>query len=146
MTKDTTLYAVWQENYKIIYDANGGTDAPEPTVLESMTKTKTDSRGNAIYSGQAEITSEVPTRNGYTFQGWGVTRRSAASFHAGDKVEITGGNVTLYAVWTRGANGGNGKPKTGDEGAGVYAALLSVSAFGLAATGSLLWKKRREET
>ena len=146
VTKDTTLYAVWQENYKIIYDANGGTDAPEPTVLESMTKTKTDSRGNAIYSGQAEITSEVPTRNGYTFQGWGVTRRSAASFHAGDKVEITGGNVTLYAVWTRGANGGNGKPKTGDEGAGVYAALLSVSAFGLAATGSLLWKKRREET
>ena len=134
VTKDTTLYAVWQENYKIIYDANGGTDAPEPTVLESMTKTKTDSRGNAIYSGQAEITSEVPTRNGYTFQGWGVTRRSAASFHAGDKVEITGGNVTLW------------KPKTGDEGAGVYAALLSVSAFGLAATGSLLWKKRREET
>ena len=61
-------------------------------------------------------------------------------------MEITGGNVTLYAVWTRGANGGNGKPKTGDEGAGVYAALLSVSAFGLAATGSLLWKKRREET
>ena len=146
VTKDTTLYAVWLENYKIIYDANGGTDAPEPTVLETMRKVKTDAKGNPVYAGQAEITSGIPVRNGYTFRGWAVTRRSGASYHAGDRVEITGGNVTLYAVWTRGANGGDGKPKTGDEGVGVYAALLSVSAFGLAATGTLLRKKRRGES
>lgn len=145
VTKDTTLYAVWKENYKIIYDANGGSNAPEPTVLKTMTKTGTDSKGNPIYSGQAVITSEVPTREGYTFRGWAVTRRSAASYFAGNKVEISSGDVTLYAVWTKGASGGTNGPKTGDEDAGVYAALLCISAAGLAATGGLLWKKRRGE-
>lgn len=142
---DLTLYAVWQENYKIIYDANGGTNPPDPTILETQTQTGFDSKGNPTFTGQAVITSGVPTRTGFTFQGWAVTRRGAASYFAGNRVQISGGNVTLYAVWTRGSSGGKNGPKTGDEDVGAWAALLAVSAAGLAVTGSVLWKKRRGE-
>ena len=101
VTQDKTLYAVWEKNYQINYDANGGTNAPAATVLLSQTKTGTDSKGNPVYTGRAVITSDVPTRSGYSFQGWATSRRGAAAYFAGDEVQISGGSVTLYAVWTR---------------------------------------------
>ena len=146
VTKDKTLYAVWEKNYQINYDANGGTDAPAPTVLLTMTKTYTDRQGNPAYGGRAYITDQVPTRSGYKFQGWAVSRSSAAAYFAGDQVEISAGNVTLYAVWTRqGIAGGGGSmaPRTGDSDPGLWMALLGASALGLGCVGGLLWRKRR---
>lgn len=146
VTQDKTLYAVWEQNYQINYDANGGTDAPAPTVLLSMTKTYTDRQGNPAYGGRAYITDQVPTRSGYKFQGWATSRGSAAAYFAGDQVEISAGNVTLYAVWTRqGGAGGGGSmaPRTGDSDPGVWMALLGASALALGCVGGLVWRRRR---
>lgn len=155
VTKDTTLYAVWEQNYQIKYDANGGANAPAATVLRTQTKTGADSKGNPTYTGRATITSGVPTRSGYAFQGWATSRRGAAAYFAGDEVEISGGSVTLYAVWTRtgsgsstGGGSGSGSsstaPKTGDSDMTAYLSLLGGSVLGLAPVGTVLWKKRRD--
>ena len=137
VTEDKTLYAVWVKNYTLYYDANGGTNAPAAQTL--LTQTKNDS---GKYSGKVIITSEQPTRSGYAFKGWATTRRGAAQFLAGDEAEITGGDVTLYAVWERTAsssgtytgstnattaNGGN--PKTGDENNPVFFGALALGAL-----------------
>ena len=155
VTKDKTLYAVWEKNYQINYDANGGSNAPAATVLLTQTKTGTDSKGNPTYTGRAKITSGVPTRSGYSFQGWATSRRGAAAYFAGDEVQISGGSVTLYAVWTRDGSGsgssssggsgggsGSGAPKTGDSGTGIYGLLLGGSILGLCAVGIVLRRKR----
>ncbi len=144
LMKDTSLYAVWQLNYRINYDANGGTNAPNPTVVPSQTKT-TDKEGKPTYTGRAKITPEVPTRAGYQFQGWATTPRGAAAFFAGNEVQITGGNVTLYAAWLRtGGGGGTVAPKTGDTNMSLYFGLLGLSALALAGTGVVLWRKRQK--
>ena len=146
VTKDKTLYAVWEQNYQINYDANGGTDAPAPTVLLTMTKTYTDRQGNPAYGGRAYITDQAPTRSGYKFQGWATSRGSTAVFFAGDQVEISAGNVTLYAAWTRESSAGGGgsmAPRTGDSDPGVWMALLGASTLALSCVGGLVWRRRR---
>ena len=45
------------------------------------------------------LSSTKPTQEGYSFQGWATSRRGAAAYFAGNDVQITGGNVTLYAAW-----------------------------------------------
>ena len=145
VTRDTTLYAVWQLNYRINYDANGGENAPAPSVVPHQTKI-TDDKGNTTYTGRVRITTGVPTREGYTFQGWATSRRGAAAYFAGNEVQITGGNVTLYAAWLRtGGGGGTVAPKTGDTNMGLYIGLLSLSALALAGTGVLLWRKKARQ-
>ena len=152
VTKDTTLYAVWERNYQIQYDANGGSNAPAPTVLLSQTKTGTDKNGNPVYTGNAFITSQIPSRSGYDFKGWATSRRGTAAYFAGDEVEISGGNVTLYAVWARNGSGstvnpggGSTAPKTGDADMGLYAVLLGVSVLGLAGVGFCFFRKKRKK-
>lgn len=145
ITRDTTLYAVWQLNYRINYDANGGENAPAASVVPYQTKI-TDASGNTTYTGRVRITTGVPTREGYEFQGWATSRRGAAAYFAGNEVQITGGNVTLYAAWLRtGGGGGTVAPKTGDTNMGLYIGLLSLSALALAGTGVVLWKKRAKQ-
>ncbi|MBR0200588.1 MAG: InlB B-repeat-containing protein [Oscillospiraceae bacterium] len=145
ITRDTTLYAVWQLNYRINYDANGGENAPAASVVPYQTKI-TDDKGNTTYTGRVRITTGVPTREGYTFQGWATSRRGAAAYFAGNEVQITGGNVTLYAAWLRtGGGGGTVAPKTGDTNMGLYIGLLSLSALALAGTGVVLWRKKARQ-
>lgn len=145
LTRDTTLYAVWQLNYRINYDANGGENAPAASVVPYQTKI-TDDKGNTTYTGRVRITTGVPTRAGYEFQGWATSRRGAAAYFAGNEVQITGGNVTLYAAWLRtGGGGGTVAPKTGDTNMGLYIGLLGLSALALAGTGVVLWRKRAQQ-
>lgn len=145
ITRDTTLYAVWQLNYRINYDANGGENAPAPSVVPKQEKI-TDNKGNTTYKGKVRITTGVPTREGYTFQGWSESRRGAAAYFAGNEVQITGGNVTLYAAWLRtGGGGGTVAPKTGDTNMGLYIGLLGLSALALAGTGVVLWRKKARQ-
>ena len=154
VSEDTTLYAVWVKNYTLYYDANGGSNAPGAQTL--LTQTKNDS---GKYSGKLTITDQQPTRSGYTFKGWAVTRRGSAQFLAGDEAEITGGDVTLYAVWERtggssssgssgssAAKGPGANPKTGDESNPVFFAVLALVALAavVAVVIFLLRRNRRD--
>ena len=102
--KDVTLYAVWKaKEYKVTYNANGGTGAP---AAQTANATKT-----------IKISNDEPSRSGYTFKGWAKTKTATrAEYQPGDT--YSGGvSITLYAVWqvktftiSYNANGGTGAP------------------------------------
>lgn len=88
-----TFYAVWKQNvvktWSIIYDANGGTNAPEK---------QTANVGQSII-----ITQDKPIRSGYTFLGWSTWNESPepeAMFTPGYSY-TSDSDTTLYAVWER---------------------------------------------
>ena len=145
ITKDTVLYAVWKENptYTLYYNANGGSGAP---AAQSGVSDEND-------SVELTIASEKPTRSGYTFLGWSASRGGSASYFAGNKVKITGGNVTLYAVWQKGGSsygpgGGSSStaPKTGDDAPiALYAALAVISLGAVGAGAWLILRKNKKK-
>lgn len=103
---NVTLYAVWALlTYTITFDANGGNNAPSP-------QTKT-------HGVDLTLASDVPTREGYAFEGWATSNVAvAADYDPGDTYSLDG-NATLYAVWSvvtaehtlsYNANGGTGAP------------------------------------
>ena len=91
--------------YKIIYDANGGTnEPPQETKTENITLT---------------LSLQSPKREGYTFMGWSTKRESTLAEYKPGSEFTTDENTTLYAVWLKGektynvlysANGGAGAP------------------------------------
>ena len=90
ITGDITVYAKLTANtYQISYNANT-TDTV--TNMPSAAQSKTH--------GLAEKLSEtVPTREGYTFLGWGTTASAtAASYQPGDMYSVDK-EIILYAVW-----------------------------------------------
>ena len=102
MTGNTTIYAQWALNiYTIAYGATGGENAPA-----SQEKT---------HNVTLVLSSERPTRNGYTFIGWSTSSAAtSASYQPGGNF-TTNANTTLYAVWradtyivTYDVNGGSG--------------------------------------
>lgn len=93
ITTDTVVYAkLTPKNYTIQYDLNSGTDATNPATIPAQTKTH----------GLAEKLNEtVPTREGYTFLGWGTTADATApSYQPGDMYSVDG-KIELYAVWQK---------------------------------------------
>ena len=102
-----TLYAVWSaKTYTISYNANGGSGAPD-----SQTK----------YHGvKLMIPSIEPTKSGYTFLGWGVSKTSTSPTYQPGEWYYSNISRTLYAVWQKNAptsytvsydaNGGSGAP------------------------------------
>lgn len=85
---DVTLYAVWTVNtYDVVYDANGGTGAPE-----SQQKT---------YLVDLTLSDTVPTRDGFTFVHWNTKLDdTGATYDPGDTFS-SNYSVTLHAIWTR---------------------------------------------
>ena len=77
--------------------------------------------------------------------GWATERYGAAAFDPGEDVRLTGGDVTLYAVWERNSRWStDGAPKTGDESnVGLYAALAIGSAGVLFALFRVLKKRKK---
>ncbi len=74
-----------KEKCTVIYDANGGENAPIEKITESGEK--------------MEITSAVPTNKNKVFKGWAFSETAEiVSIEAGDKIAPVG-NITLYAVW-----------------------------------------------
>ncbi len=68
----------------VIYDANGGVNAPEFSVIVD----------------EVVISEQIPTRFGYSFQGWSVNKNgSGTKYQPGDTVDFDGNTLTLYAVW-----------------------------------------------
>lgn len=84
--KNITLYAVWEEIkiYTIRYDACGGENAPS-----AQTK---------VHGEELIISTEVPTRLSYDFEGWATEKGGAVVYKSGD-VYSENKDATLYAVW-----------------------------------------------
>ncbi len=113
---DTTFYAIWYTvTYDVIYDANGGDEAslPEP--------------GLKIEGIDYQIPNIIPTRDGFTFAGWGLSDEEStnitwtlAYIQNGTAFYTEDVDVVLYAKWTPNiynitydANGGIGGPANG---------------------------------
>ena len=80
---NTDLYARW--GYIVNYNANGGRNVPD-----SQIKNPGEGLG---------ISSVAPTRDGYTFKGWGISADSVdAVLQPGDIYGVDK-NITLYAIW-----------------------------------------------
>lgn len=85
-----TLYAIWKPNtYAVKYNANGGTGAPS-----AQTKT---------YGVALALSSVVPTRNGYTFAGWGTTSNATTANYQPGGNYTSNKAITLYAIWEKDA-------------------------------------------
>lgn len=99
-----TLYAY------LAYNANGGTGAPAQHLVEGTVISGTS---NEFW---ATISTQTPTRSGYTFAGWWLYNIEAyGTFQPGEQVRITGTETspsstphTLYAQWKKGESTGGG--------------------------------------
>lgn len=113
--------------YTISYNANGGSGAPAP-------QTKT-------HDSPLTISRTEPTRTGYSFAGWAMSKSEADSptddtwyYPAGGTFSASENrNVTLYAAWRANtyvvkynANGGSGAPANQTKTHGVSLTLSSV--------------------
>ncbi len=144
-------------SYTVTLNANGGSVNPMALTAARTTRytfknwnTKKDGSGTSYTAGAsytanaaatlyaqwnssvttAEVTLPTPTREGYTFNGWG-TSEGATDVVTGSYTPIS--NVTLYAVWTVNeytisydANGGTGAPASQPKTHGVALALSNT--------------------
>lgn len=80
-------------DYALIYDANGGENAPEVQKVVGTT----DDSCTFIVSNQE------PTREGYVFKGWAENpEASNPDYHAGNEITLNEvGEKTIYAVWEK---------------------------------------------
>ena len=84
--ESVTLYAVWEiKTYTVSFDANGGSDAPNP-------QKKTHGQ-NLI------LTVAIPTRANHVFLGWATDSTSKSVVYAPGATYTAEEDVTLYAVW-----------------------------------------------
>ena len=83
-----TLYAVWAVGaYTITYRANSGTGAPEPQIK--------------YHDVPLVMSSQEPTRSGYSFIGWSENANdNYYEYRPGDVFELNR-SVTLYAIWIK---------------------------------------------
>jgi len=81
-TGDTTIYAHWAAIYTITFNPNGG------AVLTTSGQTETDGKLSSL---------PVPTRSGYTFNGWYTAQMGGARITTNT---IFTSNATVYAHWT----------------------------------------------
>lgn len=90
ITEDTVLYGkLTPKTYIITYDGNGSDGGTVPTPQPK-------DHGTAII-----LSTNVPTRTGYTFLGWGMTSTAtAANYQPGDPYSVDG-NIKLFAVWQK---------------------------------------------
>lgn len=85
-----TLYAVWSTTttvtqYDVAYNTNGGSS------INSQIKTK----GTAL-----TLRSTIPTKNGYTFKGWGLSEDATTVSYAAGASYTKDADIVLYAIWT----------------------------------------------
>lgn len=83
---NATLYAIWQQaTFTIHYDANGGENPPG-----NQTKN---------YGEDILLRSDIPSREGYGFLGWGVTANDPSVVYKAGDYYTSNASITLYAVW-----------------------------------------------
>ena len=101
--------------YTVSYNANGGSGAPDAQTKD----------------GGIDLTlsSTVPTRDGYTFNGWNTKANGSGTSYSAGATYTANAAVTLYAQWTptytatfadgSGGTGWNITPASGAEGTTV---------------------------
>lgn len=119
MTASTT-YTVPAAEYSVSYNANGGIGAPS-----KQTKT---------HGVNLTISNVKPTRTGYSFQGWALTKAAADDgtwYYSSGSTCGKNENLTLYAVWkantysvSYNANDGTGAPSKQTK---TYGVTLKLS-------------------
>lgn len=125
-----TLYAVWKANtYTVSYNANGGSNAPS-----AQTKT---------YGVTLALTTDKPSRTGYTFSGWNTKSDGTGTNYASGGNYTANAAVTLYAKWTVNtyavkydANGGTGAPAQQTKTYGVALTLSTATPSRATATNA----------
>ena len=103
----------------ITYNASGGTGAPA-----SQTK---------YYNVDTTLSTQVPTREGYTFAGWGTYSGDTTANYQPGALYTSNGALSLYAVWNQNAytvsynaNGGSGAPASQTKYHGTALTLRST--------------------
>ena len=90
-----TLNAQWTPwKHTVRYDANAKNDTSVKGIPTSQSKTA---------NVDIKLSSDVPTRNGYTFLGWNTKADGKGTAYASGAIyknDQNGGTVTLYAQWT----------------------------------------------
>lgn len=98
-----TLYAIWGDKNpdtdlletKLIYNAN----AADAVNVDPAVVTKNVARGE---KAQFIVTSDKPTRPGYTFAGWSIIPDAEVAYNPDSVVEVeAGAEMILYAVWVK---------------------------------------------
>ena len=98
-----TLYAIWGDKNpdtdlletKLIYDAN----AADAVNVAPAVVTQNVARGE---KAQFIVTSDKPTRPGYTFAGWSIIPDAEVAYNPDSVVEVeAGAEMILYAVWVK---------------------------------------------
>lgn len=74
----------------VSYDLNGGTGNFTNQIKVS---------GTAL-----TLTSDIPTRSGYTFLGWATSKNATSAKYSAGASYTTDASVTLYAVWQSGTS------------------------------------------
>ncbi len=77
------LYARW--GYTVEFNANGGRNVPDSQIKNP---------GEAL-----NLSTVAPTRDGYTFKGWGLTADAVDTVLQPGDVYGVDKNVVLYAIW-----------------------------------------------
>ncbi len=90
-TSNITLYAKWRElpKYTITYNKN------TTSAVSNMPGNQTKTHGISI-----NLSNTIPSRSGYTFQGWSASATQTGSGEYQPGAAYTKDtNITLYAVW-----------------------------------------------
>ena len=121
MYASTTYTVPALASYTVSYNANGGSGAPS-----AQTK---------WYGIALTISSVKPTRTGYSFKGWALSKSEADAgrwYYSSGSSCGRNENTTLYAVWeantytvSYNANGGSGAPSAQTK---TYGVNLTLSA------------------
>ena len=94
-TGNFTLTAQWSPwTHTVTYDANAKNDTSVKGIPTSQSKTA---------NVDITLSSDIPTRNGYTFLGWNTQADGNGTAYAAGATythDQDGGTVTLYAKWT----------------------------------------------
>lgn len=103
------------------FNANGGSGAPSEKI-------------EWWYNHDITIPSTVPTRSGYTFQGWGTSSTDTTPDYQPGQATTMGTTKTLYAIWkantytvSYNANGGSGAPSSQTKTHNVTLTLRSTT-------------------
>ena len=91
VTSDLVLYGKLNaKTYTVTYNSNAGTD----------TVSNVPTNGTKTHGVAYTLSTDVPTRTGYTFLGWSTTADGAVVYQPGE-VYSTDAGLTLYAVWQK---------------------------------------------
>ena len=121
---DTTLspfaiIAYPKENYNLYYDVNGGTGTPLNQSVPMDNKSYSD-----------RVSTVRPTREGYSFMGWSLSRGGDVQYKPGDAITLDR-DIVLFAVWDTVSTAD--LPQTGDNSrTGLWLTLMLAALLALA--------------